>query len=105
MNKHIRWFVLALALTALLAGVRPALTKASPPADLSHDNKQPPMASGVVLVGLEPGVTLDKGKMGVQSTDAALNKAFGDIGVQGVEPVFAEAGRSLGTTSAGDEAP
>ena len=55
-------------------------------------DRLPPVAPGVVLVGLKPGVAIRTGGLGVRASDASLSAAFADAGVQEVERVFPGAG-------------
>lgn len=66
-------------------------------------NQLPPMAPGVVLVGLKPGVTVSTSRLGVQASDASLDAAFANIGVQGIESVFPNAKRSLAAAATDNE--
>ncbi len=49
------------------------------------------MAPGVVLVGLRPGVTVGSDRLGVQASDPSLSAALATVGVEGVEPLWADA--------------
>ena len=59
----------------------------------------PPMAPGVVLVGLKPGVAIRTSGLGAQASDGSLSATFADAGVQEVEPVFPGASAHLGVAS------
>jgi len=117
MNKS-KSLVLSILLAALLvvAGrASVAATKTAPvqgnmaqvlqPNQVSNAgiNQLPPMAPGVVLVGLKPGVTVSTGRLGVQAADASLNAAFASVGVQGIERIFPNAKRPLTVASTGGE--
>ena len=68
---------------------RQAIVQPDPPGDTASNamSALPPMAPGVVLVGLQPGVMDDAGGLGALG-DSPLGPTLAEIGVQGVEPVF-----------------
>jgi hypothetical protein len=111
LNRLLVWGILASLVAAGLAV--PAATETAqaqsdvmqlPQPNTAGDegtNQLPPMALGVVLVGLKPGVTVSAGRLGVQASNAALDAAFADLGVRGIEPVFPNARRSLAAASTG----
>jgi subtilisin family serine protease len=91
--------------SATATEIKPVSANPSPlftPSEASNAgiNQLPPMALGVVLVGLKPGVTVSTGLLGVQASDASLSAAFADIGVQSVEPIFPNGKRSMVVVSA-----
>ena len=102
-SKSLLVFVLLVMLSALLtahdqpsaiaAEIKPVSANPSPlftPSEAGNMriNQLPPMAPGVVLVGLKPGVRVSISDLGAQASDASLSATFANIGVQGVEPVF-----------------
>lgn len=94
--------------SAIAAEIKPVSANPSPlftPSEASNVeiNQLPPMALGVALVGLKPGVTVSAGRLGVQASDASLSAAFANTGVQGIEPVFPNAKRSLAVASTDGE--
>ena len=98
MNKsHLFFFSAAilLALIGLAQFAAPATQAGSPQNDAAWSSNPrasenaaalPQAASGVVLVGLKSGTTMNAPRM--QSSSAPLNTTFAQIGVRRVEPVF-----------------
>ena len=63
------------------------------------NNQLPPMAPGVVLVGLKPDVMVSTTRLGVRTGDASLNAVFAKIGARSIEPVFPNTRRSVAVAS------
>ena len=110
MNRFIRFLILGALCAALLvlAGRATLAAKetlpvqdavAQPPqasqGSNTGNNQLPPMAPGVVLVGLMANVTATVGRVGVQASDASLDATFAHLGVRDVEPVFPNAQRTV----------
>ena len=54
----------------------------------SEMTQLPPMASGVVLVGFRPGISINLGLQNLQTGESSLTVTLADIGVQSIEPTF-----------------
>ena len=70
-----------------------AKNSSTPPPQLTEAGSEgihqlPPLAPGVVLIGLKAGVTVGTSDRGVQASDASLSAAFANVGVQDIGPVF-----------------
>jgi subtilisin family serine protease len=113
LNRLLVWGILASLIAAGLAvpaattttQAQSSVAQLPRPGAVSDEgiNQLPPMVPGVVLVGLQPGVAVSMGHLGVRASNAALDAAFADLGVQGIEPVFPNARRSLAATATDDE--
>lgn len=94
MSKLKSLFILIVLLSSLLYHPPAAATQVGPAlvdpvplpalgqAGSAGTNQLPPMAFGVVLVGLKPGVAIGASDLDAQAGDAALNAALARIGVQ-----------------------
>jgi subtilisin family serine protease len=95
------WISLA---AARMAQVEDATAQLPRPNQISNAGDQfPPMAPGVVLIGLKPGITVGTDEPGVQASDASLTAAFADIGTQSIEPVFPNTRGLLSVASTDDQ--
>jgi subtilisin family serine protease len=91
-SKMLRYFSL-IALGILLIFGQPISASSN---SYPNSSDSTPVAPGVVLVGLKPGISLSSSGMSIQSTDPALNTVFADVGVREGESVFA-IGKPSGT--------
>ena len=113
MNKSVILSIL-IVLSLIMAGQSAALTKPQTqndtrwlpsPDQAGHTGlrQSPPMAPGVVLVGLKPGVTVRTEGQKVETSDARLSAALAKVGVRGAEPVFRNAKGLVFAAAADDE--